>query len=536
MPHIDPPPMSPLHHSPPITLFESNPCVICPDPMDKSLQVTDSLAGLSSPSLEPRPPPVASDVAPTPAPPLGSHPMLTRAKASIFKTRHQANLSVLSSSGLLFALLASTEPKGFKSATKNPAWLATMDEEVQALQHNCTWVLVPRPTHTNIVPGLDYTDTFSLVIKATTVRVVLSLTVINRWPFRQLDVKNAFLNGTLTENVYMEQPPGYIDPRRVDTSLFVFHQQPDIIYLFLYVDDIIITGNNYSLLDSFARKLNSEFATKDLGSLSYFLGLEATSTIDGLFISQLKYAQDVLTRAQLLDSKPIHTHMIVSHHLTSDCPTFSDPTLYRSLVGALQYLTITRPDITHVVNSISQFLHAPTADHFLAVKCILRYVKGTLHFGLTFCPSAAPGVLVAYSNADWAVVSILAVPPLATLFILAIIWLLGVLKSNPLSLVLAVPISPKPILLCDNKSAIFLSSNPVSHKRVKHVELDYHFLRELVAGKLRTQYVPSHLQVADLFTKSVSRPLFDFFRTNLHVCSNPTRSLRGVVKDTDMLP
>ncbi|KAL6348236.1 hypothetical protein AAG906_005527 [Vitis piasezkii] len=100
--------------------------------------VIDSLAGPSSPSLEPCPPPVASDVAPTPAPPLGSHPMLTRAKANIFKTRHPANLSVLSSSGLLYALLVSTEPKGFKSAAKNPAWLAAMDEEVQAMQHNRT--------------------------------------------------------------------------------------------------------------------------------------------------------------------------------------------------------------------------------------------------------------------------------------------------------------------------------------------------------------------------------------------------------------
>ena len=94
--------------------------------------------------------------------------------------------------------------------------------------------------------------------------------------------------------------------------------------------------------------------------------------------------------------------MIVSQHLTSDGPAFSNPTLYRSLVGALQYLTITRPDIAHVVNSVSQFLHAPTEDHFLAVKGILRYVKGTLHFGLTFRPFGAPSALVAYSDADWA--------------------------------------------------------------------------------------------------------------------------------------
>ena len=122
---------------------------------------------------------------------------------------------------------------------------------------------------------------------------------------------------------------------RVDTSLFVFHRQSDIIYLLLYVDDIILIGNNSSLLARFTCKLHSEFATKDLGSFSYLLGLKATPTTDGLFISQLKYARDILIRAQLLDSKPIHTPMVVSQHLSSDGPLFSDPTLYRSLVGAL---------------------------------------------------------------------------------------------------------------------------------------------------------------------------------------------------------
>ncbi|XP_068636990.1 uncharacterized mitochondrial protein AtMg00810-like [Aristolochia californica] len=94
--------------------------------------------------------------------------------------------------------------------------------------------------------------------------------------------------------------------------------------------------------------------------------------------------------------------MVVSQHLSADGSPFSDPTLYRSLVGALQYLTISRPDIAHVVNSVSQFLHAPTEDHFLAVKRILCYVKGTLHFGLSFRPSTVPSALVAYSDADWA--------------------------------------------------------------------------------------------------------------------------------------
>ena len=147
------------------------------------------------------------------------------------------------------------------------------------------------------------------------------------------------------------------------------------------------------------------FATKDLGPLSYFLGLEAMTTFDDLFISKLKYGWDILTRAQLLNNKPVHTPMVVSQHLSANGPLFSNPTLYRSLVGTLQYLTITRSDISYVVNSVSQFLHSPTEDHFLDVKRILHYVKGTLHFGLAFHPSTAPGALVAYSNVDWAVTS-----------------------------------------------------------------------------------------------------------------------------------
>ncbi|RVW29453.1 Retrovirus-related Pol polyprotein from transposon RE1 [Vitis vinifera] len=468
--HIDPSPPSPTSPSPHIPRSNSFPCNICSNLVDESVQVDTSLAGSSLPPLASSPHSI--ELADDSCSSLGSHPMITRAKAGIFKTGHPANLGVLGSSGLLSDLLASTEPKGFKFAAKNPAWLAAMDEEVQALQQNGTWILVPRPVNTNIVgfkwvfrtkyfpdgsverlkarlvakgytqvPGLDYINTFSPVVKAITVRVVLSLAVTNKWSLRQLDVKNVFLNGTLTEHVYMEQPPRYIDSRfpthvyllkkaalygskqaprawfqrfssflltlgfsssRADTSLFVFHQQSSLIYLLLYVDDIIVTGNNPSLLDSFTRKLHSEFATKDLGSLSYFLGLEALPTPDGLFISQLKYARDILTRAQLLDSKHVHTPMVVSQHLTVDGSPFSNPTLYRSLVGALQYLTITLPDIAHVVNSVSQFLHAPTIDHFLAVKRILCYVKGTLHFGLTFRPSNIPSALVAYSDADWA--------------------------------------------------------------------------------------------------------------------------------------
>ncbi|XP_022883668.1 uncharacterized protein LOC111400486 [Olea europaea var. sylvestris] len=221
-----------------------------------------------------------------------------------------------------------------------------------------------------------------------------------------------FLNGTLIEHVYIEQPPGYIDLRfpnhvcQLKKALYGLKQAPRactliIIYLLLYVDDIIITGYNSSLIDKFPCKLNFEFATKDLGHLSYFLGLEASTIKDGLFISQLKYARDILTRAQLLDNKLVHIPMVVSQHLPAEGHLFSNPTLYRSLVSALQYLTSTRPDIAHTINSVSQFLYATTIDHFLSVKRILRYIKGTLHFGLTFHTSTTPGALIAYSDTNW---------------------------------------------------------------------------------------------------------------------------------------
>ncbi|KAF5468746.1 hypothetical protein F2P56_012876 [Juglans regia] len=156
--HIKTPPSSPEHHSPPITPSGSSPCAICIDPVDESLQATDFFAGPSSPHPTPSSPPVESatnphitDLTPTPAFPLDSHPMLTRAKADIFKSLHSANISILGSFGLLSALLVSIEPKGLKSAAKNPDWLMAMDDEVHALQNNHTWILVPRPSNTNIV-------------------------------------------------------------------------------------------------------------------------------------------------------------------------------------------------------------------------------------------------------------------------------------------------------------------------------------------------------------------------------------------------
>ncbi|XP_022874276.1 uncharacterized protein LOC111393111 [Olea europaea var. sylvestris] len=361
-------------------------------------------------------------------------------------------------------------------------------------------------------------------LKASTVRVAFSLAITHGWPLRQLDVKNTFLNGTLQKHVNMEQFPSYVDPRfphhlgftcnHADPSVFVLHPQQHIIYHLLYVDDIVLTGNNASLLNGFIRQLHSEFATKDLGSLSYFLGLEVTSSSIGLFLSQTKYTRDILARAQLLDCKPMTTPMAFAQRLSSNGPPFVDVIFFCSLVGALQYLTITRPDFVYLVNSVSQYLHAPTNDHFQAVKHILQYVKGTLHFSLMFTASSFAKI-IAYSDADWAgcpdtqrstsgysiylgdnlvswsakkqptvsrsscELEYRALAPIAT----EVLWLEHLLRD------LCVSTTNCPLFLCDNKSAVFLSSNPVTHKRSKHIALDYHFLRELVVLPMSSQRV-----------------------------------------------
>lgn len=249
--------------------------------------------------------------------------------------------------------------------------------------------------------------------------------------------------------------------------------------------------------------------------------------------------------AQLFDLKPVATPLVVGQSLHRDETSFNDPSLYRSLVGALQYLTITRPDLSYVINHVSQFLHSPTNDHFDAVKRILWYVKGTIHLGLSFTHRPDLSVL-GYSDADWArcidtrrstygysiflggnLVSWSAKkqPTVARSSCESeyralantaaeVVWLTNLLRE------IRIPLKATPILLCDNNSVVFLSHNPVSHKRAKHIDIDCHFIRDLVsAGKLVTKFVPSHLQLADIFTKSLPRPAFEL----LH----PTQRLRG---------
>ncbi|KAL5731613.1 hypothetical protein ACHQM5_004323 [Ranunculus cassubicifolius] len=189
---------------------------------------------------------------------------------------------------------------------------------------------------------------------------------------------------------------------KADNSLLIRRDQSCIMYVLIYVDDILVTGSDSIQINTLLQVLSSKFAIKDLGSLHYFLGIEAIPHGSGLFLSQQKYIREVLSRINFDGVKPITTPLAANTQLSKEgSSNFSDPTLYRSVVGALQYLTFTRPDISVAVNKVCQFMHNPTDDHWSAVKRILRYLKHTKTYGLLLRrPSTIQ--IQAFSDADWA--------------------------------------------------------------------------------------------------------------------------------------
>ena len=155
-----------------------------------------------------------------------------------------------------------------------------------------------------------------------------------------------------------------------DTSLFILHAGTNLLYLLVYVDDIIITRNSNDLVSQAVECLAQRFSLKDLGPLSYFLSVEVVLHRHGLLLSQMRYIKDLLTRTNMQAAKPVHTPLPTSSSsikLSSGSPLF-DPTEYRTVVGSLQYLSLTRPDISFAVNKMSQFMHQPTDEQWTLVK------------------------------------------------------------------------------------------------------------------------------------------------------------------------
>lgn len=360
------------------------------------------------------------------AEPSNHHQMVTRSKNGVFKTKRPYIGAAERKQK------KKQEPETVSEAMEQPEWKEALAAEFKALIKNNTWNLVPFQDQKNIIdskwvfktkykadgtierrkarlvakgfqqtPGLDYYETFSPVIKASTVRVILSIAVHYNWEIRQMDINNAFLNGELKETVFMRQPEGFVDatrPQHVckltkaiyglkqaprswydklknallkwgfrntksDSSLFVLMNKDHVTFLLIYVDDIIITGSNSKFLKSFITQLNVMFALKDLGSLHYFLGVEVCRDEGGLYLKQTKYIFDLLRKFNMENVTSCPTPMVTGRSLSEEAELMKNPTIYKRAIGALQYLTNTRPDISYAVNRLSQYMQAPTALH-----------------------------------------------------------------------------------------------------------------------------------------------------------------------------
>jgi hypothetical protein len=412
--------------------------------------------------------------------------------------------------------------------------------------------------------------------------MVLATAVSHDCPIQQLDVKNAFLHSTLSETVFCYQPTGFVDPAqpdlvcrlhkslyrlkqaprawysrfatymttlgfieaKSDTSLFIFRHGSDMVYLLLYVDDIILTASSTELLRRTISALQWEFIMKDLGPLQNFLGITVERRPDGLFLHQRTYTLDILKHVVMAYYKPCTTPVNLQAKLAGDSgPPVEDASQFWSIAGALQYLTFTQLDITYTVQQIYLHMHEPREPHLTDMKCILRYLQGTLDYSLLLRRSSSFD-LVVYMDVDWVscpdtrrsmsgyavflgdnlvswsakrqtVVSRSSAEAEYRAIANGVVeatWLrqlLHELQTSP---------SRCTLIYRDNISVVYLSTNPVQHQHTKHVEIDLHFVREKVAiSQVHVLHVLMTSQFTDIFTKGLPSSIFNEFRSNLNI-------------------
>ncbi|GJS80079.1 ribonuclease H-like domain-containing protein [Tanacetum coccineum] len=358
------------------------------------------------------------------------------------------------------------------------------------------------------VAGIDVDETFSSVIKPGTIQTVLSLVISRHWPVHQLDVKNAFLHGDLSETVYMSQSPGFQDSTHPDyvcllqRSLYGVKQALEI---------------GFSDLHPILLVLHQEFSMTDLGSLNYFLGISVTRDSSRMFLSHCKYVVEILERTHMGNCNLSRTPVDTESKLGNDGDRVSDPILYQSLAGSLQYLTFTRPDISYAVQHVCLYMYDPREPHLFALKRILRYVRGTLDHGYNYFHLLLHPWLLIQMRIGLVALLLGETGYRGVASVVAeTCWLWNLLRK------LHTPLSSATLVYCDNVSTVYLSSNLVQHQRTKHIDIYIHFVRDLVvASQVRVLHVPSRYQYANIFTKGLPSALFEEFRISLSVRCPP---------------
>ena len=499
--------------------------------------------------------------------------------------------------------LSQIEPKKVEEALSDPDWVSAMQEELNQFERQKVWKLVPRPKGKSIIgtrwvfrnkldedgivtrnkarlvakgysqeEGIDYDETYAPVARLEAIRMFLAFAAHSNFKVYQMDVKSAFLNGDLEEEVYVEQPPGFEDkefedfvyflfkalyglkqaPRTwydtlskfllengftrgiIDKTLFHKKHKDDIILVQVYVDDIIFGSTNDLLCERFAKLMQSKYEMSMMGELSFFLGLQVIQKPDGIFICQSKYIKDLLKKYGMEEASPAKTPMPTAVKLDQDKSGKSvDITKYRGMIGSLLYLTASRPDIMFATCLCARFQADPKESHLIAVKRIFRYLKGTPNLGIWY-PKDTGFDLIGYTDSDFAGCKIDRKSTSGSCQFLGrrlVSWYSKKQHSMSTSTAEAEYIAAgsccaqilwmrnqlqdyglmldKIPILCDNTSAIAIANNPVQHSRTKHIDIRYHFLREHVMnGTVELHFVPTDQQIADIFTKPLDESTF----------------------------
>ena len=369
-----------------------------------------------------------------------------------------------------FSFVSSLEPTRVEDALGDPDWVMAMQEELNNFTRNQVWTLVERPDQNVIgtkwifrnnqnehgvvvrnkarlvaqgftqVEGLDFGETFAPVARLESIRILLAYAAHHDFRLFHMDVKSAFLNGPISELVYVEQPPGFEDPKlpnhvyklhkalyglkqaprawyeclrnfllkngfeigKADTTLFTKKFKSDLFICQIYVDDIIFGSTNASFCEEFSSIMTKRFEMSMMGELTFFLGLQGKQAQEGTFISQTKYVKDILKKFGMEDAKPIKTPMPTNGHLDlDDNGKCVDQKVYRFMIGSLLYLCASRPDIMLSVCMSARFQAEPKECHLIAVKRILRYLVHTPNLGLWY-PKGCDFELLGYSDSDYA--------------------------------------------------------------------------------------------------------------------------------------
>ncbi|GAU16044.1 hypothetical protein TSUD_339150 [Trifolium subterraneum] len=404
--------------------------------------------------------------------------------------------------------------------------------------------------------GIDFNEVFAPVARWDTIRAILAIAASKGWFVYQLDVKSAFLHGDLVENVYVDQPPGYSKDigkvYKLRKALYGLKQAPrawyskiesyflqekfekcphehtlfvkkegkeDILIVSLYVDDLIFTGSNKKMFETFKNSMKSKFSMTDLGKMRFFLGVEVKQLDCGIFIYQQKYAKELLMRFHMEQCNTVCSPIVPGNKLTKDEGGKTvDVTNYRQVIGCLMYLLATRPDLTYSVCLIARYMERPTEAHLAAAKRVMRYLKGDLDdrkstSGYVFMLGSST---VSWSSKKQAIVTL---STTEAEFVAAAscacqsIWLRRILEELGQE-------QKCTTIYCDNSSSIKLSKNPVLHGRCKHIDVRYHFLRDLTKeGVVELSYCSTQEQIADIMTKALKLESFCNLRNKLGLCN-----------------